>query len=353
MKVLVTGATGLIGHHVASALGAAGHDVAAMVRPGRAPWGLRIGEVEVRHGDVLDTNSLIDSVRGTEAVVHVAGMFAYGSAAAAAVGRTNVHGTRNVLAAAATAGVRRVVVTSSSVVFGSSTSPVERDESSAFYDRAAPAYYVAKHLQHVEAFRLGEELGIEVVAACPTVTLGGPDPHLAPSNAIITDYLDDPWKATWSGGVNVVDVRDVAAGHALLLGEGEPGGAYVLGGTNLTWRELHAAIGELTGAGGPNGTTWRGAVLLTAAWSEARARIAGGRPGVTRDQSRTIGRYYWYTSGRAAALGYTSRPVHETLVEAVGWMARHRRLSAAGRSSLRLHPAVRAAQVRHEAVRPT
>jgi dihydroflavonol-4-reductase len=344
VRVLVTGATGFIGQHVVRSLVQGEHHVTALVRPTSAADGIDTRHVEVRRGDVLDRDTLVPAARGAEALVHVAGRFAYGSVAEREMERLNVEGTRNVLEAGAVAGVGRVVITSSSVVFGSSPGPVVRDETAPFDDPRPPAYYVAKHRQHVEALELADRLDLELVAACPTVTMGGPDRRSAPSNAIVTAYLDDPWKVTWSGGINVVDVRDVAAGHVVLLTRGRAGEAYLIGGENLEWRQVHTMIADLSGVPSPSLTASRTAVLLGACWQEWTARLSGGSPTVTRDQSRTIGRYYWYASGRAEALGYRARPAHDVLVEAVAWLARHPHLSATGRAALRLSPSVRGAQ---------
>ena len=172
------------------------------------------------------------------------------------------------LRAAAAAGVRRVVVTSSSVTCGSSGGRAARDEAHAPNEEFAPAYFDSKVRQEQTAFETGAELGVEVVVACPTVVLGGPATRLVPSNAILLRYLLDPTRSTYPGGCNVVALDDVARGHVLVAERGTPGERYLLGGENVSWRLLHTLLAELAGVPGPFAEVSTTMAVLAAAASE-------------------------------------------------------------------------------------
>ena len=245
MSTLVTGSTGLVGSHLVRTLEAAGHEVRALVRSTSVRTPLMGTGAEQVEGDVLEPSSLRDAVDGCALVFHAASPFSYWGIDEQELAAVTVDGTRNLLEAAAARGVVRVVLTSSSVCCGSSIDQAVRDERQNLTDPHPPAYYRVKADQEQASFDLGRELGVEVVAALPTITVGGPDTRLVPSNQVITSYLADPWRATFPGGCNVVAAADVAAGHLLVAEHGEPGGRYLLGSENLTWRQVHELIAEL------------------------------------------------------------------------------------------------------------
>jgi dihydroflavonol-4-reductase len=184
----------------------------------------------------------------------------------------------------------------------------------------SPAYFRAKADQEDLALTLGPVLGIEVVVACPTVVLGGPDRTLVPSNAVLARYLMDPTRSTYPGGCNVVAAADCGVGHALLLESGVPGTRYLLGGQDLRWRELHELVSDLAGVSGPFAEVDGSLAQATATAAEWWSSVTGSSPLVTADEARTIGRFYWYDSARAAALGYRARPARETVATALSWL---------------------------------
>jgi dihydroflavonol-4-reductase len=328
MRVLVTGATGLLGFQVCRAAADDGHDVVALVRDRRSPLAARLaayrpdggGRVTLARGDLTDDGSLHRAAAGAEGLVHCAALYAFGAPRADAVARTNMDGTRAVLEAAAHAGVRRVVVTSSSVTCGSSLVPEPRTEADRLGIEPTPAYYRSKVDQERVALEVGTDRGIEVVLALPTVVLGGPYSSLAPSNAVLLRYLLDPTRSTYPGGANVVDARDAAAGHLLLLAKGTSGERYLLGGQDLTWRSLHRHVAELTGLPGPFLEVNAALAGAVSAAAEAWAGLTGGTPLSTAEEAATVGRYYWYSHDRAAALGYAPRLGRETVASGVAWL---------------------------------
>ncbi|MFJ6383709.1 NAD-dependent epimerase/dehydratase family protein [Kitasatospora sp. NPDC092039] len=344
VRACVTGASGLVGSQVVRALRAAGHEARALVRRSSDLRQLHGLDVPLVNADLRDPLSLRPGFEGCDTVFHCAAVFAYWDASKEELTKANVEGTCEVLRAAALAGVRRVVVTSSSITCGSSGGPVARDEEWTPGEEYLPDYFVTKLEQERTAFALGAELGLDVVAACPTIVVGGPDWRLVPSNALITRYLADPLRTTYPGGCNIVSVRDVAAGHVLLAERGAPGQRYLLGGENWAWRTIHQTLSELCGTRGPWATTSHTGAYLAATLGEIRAVLTARAPATTRAEARTMGRFYWYRHDRAAGLGYRPRPARQALVEALGWLVTSPHLSDRVRSGLRPHPEVTGAR---------
>ena len=335
MRVAVTGANGLLGAHVVQALLAAGHKPVAVVRERADLRGLTGIDAPLARADTRSRDDLMRAFDGAGVVVHCAAVYSY-SQDAAALERANVDGTRRVMEAASEAGVRRVVLTSSSVTCGSSAGPQPRDETGAIEDEWVPAYFRTKVAQENVAAHVAQSRGLELVVACPTVVLGGPDWRLVPSNTVLVRYLLDPTRTTFPGGCNIVAVGDVARGHVLLAEHGKPGEHYLLGGEDLGWRTLHTVVSELTGISGPHLTGSRSSAWLAASVAEGVARLTGKPSLATRDEARTVGRWYWYSSAKAAELGYTARPARATIAGALAWLVTSPHVPRLVRESLNL-----------------
>ncbi|MFF5716786.1 NAD-dependent epimerase/dehydratase family protein [Streptomyces buecherae] len=336
----MTGATGLVGTQVVRALHSAGHEVRGLVRRSSATQHLRALGTPVVCAELGDHDGLRAAFEGCDTLFHCAAVYAYWGLTREELTRANVAGTRGALQAAAAAGVRRVVVTSSSVTCGSSAGPVARDEGSLPGEEYLPDYFVTKTEQEQVAFALGAELGLEVVVACPTIVVGGPDWRLVPSNALLVRYLTDRFRTSFPGGCNIVSARDVAQGHLLLAERGSAGERYLLGGENWAWRTIHQTVSELCGTHGPWATATHTAAYLVATAAEVRSLLTAQSPSTTRAEARTMGRYYWYRHDKAAALGYAPRPARQALAEALGWLVTSPHLPDRVRAGLRLHPEV-------------
>jgi len=264
-------------------------------------------------------------------------MYTYASEATDRISEVSCSGTQNIIEAASHAGVDRVILTSSSVTAGYSDNPHTLDERSVAEELEGEApYVVSKVRQERLALETADELGVDLLCVCPTMSVGPCGNDLGPSNAIVITYLEDPLRMTYPGGCNIVSVRDVARGHILAAGSGIAGEKYLLGSENLEWPEVHTMISELCGVDGPNIKASHTACFLAAAGEEVRARLEKRQPRTTRKQALMLGRYYWYDHGKAAAIGYQPRPARQALAEAIAWLAASPHMSRELRTRLRL-----------------
>ena len=190
MKVLVTGASGMVGANLVRALLRQRNTVRVLLRRDSVATALRGLPLERAVGDVLEADALKAAAMGCRVIYHCATPFTYWGAETGELNRVAVEGSRNVVAAARAAGVQRLVLTASSILFGSSERPKVRDERSVRpANEPMSPYLTAKVTQWQEIRRAARRAHIPVVAVCPTVTLGAHDHRLSPSNAILVNYL--------------------------------------------------------------------------------------------------------------------------------------------------------------------
>jgi dihydroflavonol-4-reductase len=345
-RVLVTGATGIVGSHLVRALLNDGHEVRALVRPTSDLRSLEGLTVKQLIGDVLDPASVDSAAKGCSWLFHAAAVFSYSGMGAEEQTELAMHGTRHVVQAARRVGAARVVVTSSSVAIGSSIKPLMLDEESCFAEEFPAAYTQSKVKQEEVGFNTGAAINQDVVAVCPTLVMGGHDYRLSPSNASIVNYLNDPFRCSFLGGCNVVSAHDVARGHILAAEFGSSGQRYVLGSENLNWQELHSLISQLAGTFGPEITLNHTASYLAAAAVETMALFATRRPSVTRDEARMSARFYWYSHQRMAAFGYQPMNARKVLVEAMAWVIERGLIADSVLAKLKLAPEIIAARQR-------
>lgn len=336
MRALVTGANGLIGANLCRALAQAGYQVRGLVRADSDRASLVGVAGEWVEGELGDRGSLVRAAAGCEVVFHTAAVFAYWGVSKRALFDTAVQGTSNLLEAAAEVAVSRVVLTSSSVVCGSSTWTDLRTEGDEIDDDLAPDYDRAKAAQEVVAFSLAAQLGIDLVAVCPTMTVGPHDTRLVPSNAVIINYLNDPLRLCMAGGCNMVAVEDVAQAHILVAEKGLAQRRYLVGADNLEWSLLYRHISELCQVSGPGPLLGHTSAFLLASGLELAARLSGVRPATTRAQAKLAGRFFWYDCSAMRALGWRPRSTRRALAAAIGWLAASPLVSAELRRGLHL-----------------
>jgi dihydroflavonol-4-reductase len=316
MKVCVTGATGFIGAHVAAELVAAGHEVRVTVRDRRRLRALEGLDVEPVQVDVLDRRAMRRAFARCEHVFHAAGLVA--SRPESEVWRVNAIAPRLAVEAAARAGVRRFVITSSVGALGPARSGRAANEQNAWPEEGTGLLYTdAKHEGELAALEAGDRLGLEVVAANPAYVLGAAfNRRIAgeTSTRIVANYLRGRLPAVVDAFTNVVDVEDVAKGHVLAAQKGKAGERYILGGDNLRWSEVIDRVAKLSGIEHPLLVLPPG--VATAAG--ALGRVGGGFGPM--EGMRLMAPDWRYSSARARReLGYAPRSATETLRRTVDW----------------------------------
>ena len=319
--VLVTGASGFLGSAVARALVARGLSVRVLVRPTSPRGNLDGLPCEVVTGDLRDAASLRPAVAGAGALFHVAADYRLWAPDPGEILRGNVEGTRNLMGAALEAGVRRIVYTSSVATLRvkGATAPVDENAPS----RPEETIGVYKRSKTI-AERVVEEMvrrdGLPAVIVNPSTPIGPRDIRPTPTGRVILDAALGKVPAFVDTGLNLAHVDDIAAGHLLAYERGEVGQRYILGGENVTLREMLTEIAAMTGRRPPRVSLPR-APLFPVAWAmQAVARVTGREPLLTADALRMSRYRMFFTSARAEReLGYTHRPWREGVRDALGW----------------------------------
>jgi dihydroflavonol-4-reductase len=321
-RVCVTGGTGFLGYHLVRQLLELGAEVSVLALPPRGPHPLSAHpQVRCVFGDLLDREAVRRAVAGCAVLFHTAGMVVLWGRARERMQAVHVQGTRNVLDAA-DAGAR-VVHTSSVVAVGASRAGTIRTEDSPFNLGGCAIDYVLTKRAAEEAALDAAARGRSVVITNPGYLIGPEDYEGSAMGRFCLRFWKGRVPLAPPGGLNLADVRDVAAGHLLAAERGRPGRRYILGGENLLWRDFMRLLSEVAG--------WRpravprvpGWLLSTlAAVGEARAWWTEREPYPSFQHAR-LNRYCWfYRSDRAAAeLGYRSRPVAAALADAYDWLA--------------------------------
>lgn len=319
MRCLVTGGNGFLGSTLCRLLAEEGHAVRALVRPGAALENLAGLDVEPVTGDVTDLGSLHAAAAGAEWVFHTAGLYSLG-ADEAVCNRVNVLGTRNLLAAAESAGAARVVVTGSATNVGAAPAGGFADEDS-LWDLGPLnlPYLTSKYLAEVEALRAGAR-GLDVVVVEPSTLVGERDRPDSPSGSWLIEFLNGRLLAVPPIEMNVVGAEDAARGHLLAAMHGRRGERYLLTDWNTTAEALLGKVGELVGRRPPLLVPYEVA-YAGAAVSGAVLELLGVTDNVSASLVRFARRRMHYRNTRAAReLGFAPRPIDEALERAVRWL---------------------------------
>lgn len=319
-RCLVTGGTGFIGSHVVRALLERGEEVRCLVRPGRDHSNLDGLPVERVRGDLRDLHSIRRAVEGVSVVYHCAADYRLWAPDPAEIYRTNVGGTENVLEAAARAGTKRVVYTSSVGALGLESRGRPADERTPVREADMIGHYKRSKYQ---AERLAEAFavrGLPVVVVNPSTPIGPMDRRPTPTGEIILDFLHGRAPAYVDSGLNLVDVRDVATGHILAATRGRIGDKYILGGTNLTLKELYDRLAEMTGRRSPRVRLPHCIPLALAALEAPVARLRRRPPRIPLEAVRMSKNRMFFSSDKAICdLGYAPRAIEPALEAAVTW----------------------------------
>lgn len=316
IPVLVTGASGFVGWHVARKLVRRGVRVRALVRPSSR---VRELEVETVAGDLRDPESLRRAVAGCEVVYHVAADYRLWARDPQELYGSNVEGTRNLLEAARQAGVERVVYTSTVGCIGVPKGGVGDEQTPVSLRDMVGAYKRSKFLAEQVALESARG-GFPVVIVNPTAPVGDHDFKPTPTGKILLEFARGAMPAYIDTGLNLVDVADVAEGHLLACERGRAGERYILGCENLTLQEVFARLERVSGVPAPRRRIPYGVALAAGAVTTAWARLAGGVPKVPLDAVRMARKKMFASSEKAIReLGYAPQPVAGALARAVEW----------------------------------
>jgi dihydroflavonol-4-reductase len=320
MKALVTGATGFVGAAVARALLREQWQVRVLARRGSDRRNLKSLDVEVSEGDLTDFESLQRATRGCDGLFHVAADYRLGARDPKELYRTNVEGTRNVLNAARGSGVQRIVYTSSVATIGIPADGTPGDEQSANSLENMIGHYKRSKFLAEDVVREAAQAGISVVIVSPSTPVGPGDVKPTPTGQLVLDAAAGRMPAYVDTGLNIVHVDDVAAGHLLAYERGSAGERYILGGQDMSLREILEVIARLEGRNPPRVRLPYGVVLPLAYLAEAFARISGRSGRITLEGVRMSRKKMFFSSAKAVReLGYRWRPPSQAFEDAIRW----------------------------------
>lgn len=330
MRAFVTGATGFLGSHVACVLAEQGAELRLLVRSTSnlknlegllSPGASRGNMVETAVGDLRDPASLEKAMAGCDVVFHVAADYRLWVRDPNEMYKSNVEGTRAILEAARKNGVRRVVYTSSvaTIGFTADGTPADEDSPVSLDDMIGP-YKRSKFMAEQIAMEAGRS-GMQVVTVNPTTPIGEQDVKPTPTGRIVVDFLKRKFPAYVETGLNLVDVRECARGHVMALEKGRSGERYILGGENLTLKQILDTLGKITGLPSPKVKLPYAFAFAAGVFGEMiTGRVLHGEPRATVDTVR-MGKKMMFASSYKAEreLGWKIVPVEDALRRAVEW----------------------------------
>lgn len=325
MKAFVTGATGFVGSHVAEYLADQGADLRLLVRNTSRTENIDFLLADRFQGDLCDLDSLRRGMAGCDAVFHVAADYRLRVRNPDEMYRANVEGTRNIISAAQQAGVARVVYTSSVATMGFLTDgTVVNEDSPVDLAHMIGHYKRSKFLAEQVALQAGRA-GSPVVVVNPTTPVGERDIKPTPTGRIIVDFLNRNFPAYVDTGLNLADVKQVAQGHGLAFERARPGERYILGGENLTLKQILDALSAITGIASPSMQVPHTLALGFAAFDQLFTGMLRGREPRATVEAVRMGRKKMFASSAKAEreLGYRVLPVRSALERAVMWFAQH------------------------------
>ena len=319
MKTFVTGGSGFIGSAVVLELLRRGQPVRALARSKERPGNLAGLDVERVEGDLLDRGSLYRALEGCDRVYHLAAVYANWLPDRSVIIRSNVEGTRNMLQACLDRKIERVVYTSSVAALGAHGKALA-DESAQFnLHDIGEAYHISKYQAEQVALEFAAQ-GLPVVIVNPANPVGPRDIKPTPTGALILSVLKRQLPGYVDGGINVVDVEDVAVGHIQAMEKGKPGVRYILGNANLSIREYFEMIAEVGGGQAPALKLPVSLAVATGYLYEAMAAVTKRPPVTTAAWVKLGSRYsFWDASKAIRELGLPQTPVKESMKKAIAW----------------------------------
>ena len=325
MKVFLSGATGFVGSHVAGELAATGADLRLLVRSTSRLENIEGISGETVIGDLRKPESFRSALSGCDAVMHVAADYRLWVRDPDVMYAANVGGTRELLKIAREQGVKRFVYTSSVATMGfQSDGTIVNEETPVSLPDMIGHYKRSKFLAEQEAIQAARN-GQEVIILNPTTPVGPNDVKPTPTGRIIVDFLNRKFPAYVDTGLNLVDVREVARTHVAALDAGRFGERYILGGENLTLKQILDKLSAITGLPSPTKKVPHWVAMAFAYFDETMTgRIRGKEPRATVEAVRMGRKIMFASSARAEReLGFRNVPVYTALRGAVEWFRAH------------------------------
>ena len=321
MLAFVTGATGFLGSHVARVLAEQGAQLRLLVRRSSDLRNIAELDAERVEGDLRDPASIEKALAGCDALFHVAADYRLWVRDPEQMYRSNVEGTRGLIDAARRQRVRRIVYTSSVATMGFSSNGTLADETSpvSLADMIGP-YKRSKFMAEQVAFEAARS-GVDVVVVNPTTPIGERDLKPTPTGRIVVDFLKRKFPAYVDTGLNLVDATECARGHIQAFEKGRSGERYILGGENLTLKQILDRLGAITGLPSPRVKLPYVFALAAGVVDETvTGRLLGREPRATLDAVRMGRKKMFTTSAKAEReLGWRSVPVDDALRRSVEW----------------------------------
>ena len=321
MIAFVTGATGFVGSHVARALAEQGAELRLLVRSNSNLKNVEDIKADLVTGDLRDPASLERGIAGCDVVFHVAADYRLWVRDPEEMYRANVEGTRAILEAALRNKVRRVVYTSSVATMGFTSDGEPADENSPVSLDKMIGPYKRSKFQAEQVALEAAHAGQDVVIVNPSTPVGERDIKPTPTGRIVVDFLKRKFPAYVDTGLNLVDVKECALGHIAALEKGRKGERYILGGENLTLKQILDKLAAITGLPSPTIRVPYLLALATGVVDEVvTGRIRGREPRATIDAVR-MGRKKMFVSSAKAEreLGWKGGPVDDALRRAADW----------------------------------
>ncbi len=322
MKLFLTGATGFVGSRIAHTAAAQGADLRLLVRTSSNLAAIAdLPQAELITGDLRTPEPLINALRGCDALLHIAADYRLWVPDPAEMYKSNVDGTRDLLRLAREAGIPRVVYTSSVATMGfkrdgtivDEQTPVAEADMIGHYKRSK---WLAEQVA-LEAARAGQH----VILLNPTTPIGPADRRPTPTGRIVVDFLKGNFPAYVDTGLNLVDVDEVARAHLIALNRGIPGERYILGGENLTLKQILDKMSAISGLPSPSFKVPHAVALAYAFFDETiNGKLRGKEPRATVEAVQMGRKMMWASSAKAERdLGFRVLPVYRALRSAMEW----------------------------------
>lgn len=320
MNLFVTGATGFVGSHVAQLAAEQGAKLRLLTR-GSSNLAHLPKDAELVRGDLRDPQTFAAAIRGCDAVIHVAADYRLWVPDPADMYKANVDGTRELLRIAREAGVRRVVYTSSVATMGFKSDGTIVDETTPVSEANMIGHYKrSKWLAEQEALQAARA-GQDVMILNPTTPIGALDTKPTPTGRIVVDFLNRNFPAYVDTGLNLVDVREIARLHLVALERGRAGERYILGGENLTLKQILDKLGAITGLPSPTRKVPHSVAMAYAFFEETfTGKLRRKEPRATVEAVRMGKKMMFASSAKAEReLGLRVMPADSPLREAAAW----------------------------------